>query len=87
MSRYHQADVRVVAGRGISEVEQELRALCNDPTREEACVVFVETPLIWTSEFGAAMLLRVLQQPFVLITGDNIDQCVPYKWVRWLVCG
>jgi hypothetical protein len=71
--------VRIVAGRPTHEVEQELHTRCNDPAREEACIVFVQSGLIWTEEYGAAMLLRVLQQPFVLITGDNEDLCVPYK--------
>jgi hypothetical protein len=75
---YHQADVRITGG----DAETAARALekaCNNETRTEACIIFMETELIRNSSYGAALLLRVVQQPFVLISAGNKAECVPYK--------
>ena len=68
-------------GTAQKDAERELQAQCNDPARPEACVVFLQTDLIRSSGEGAALLLRVIQQPFILITGSNDDECMPYRSV------
>ena len=68
-------------GTSNKDAERELHAQCNDPARKEACVVFLQTDLYRSSGEGTALLLRVIQQPFILITGNNDDECVPYKAV------
>eukprot|EP00952_Eustigmatos_sp_NYUAD-ZCMA_P004731 20804-Eustigmatos_ZCMA.PRE.1 len=41
----------------------------------------MRTVLVRSAELGATLLLRVLQQPFVLISANNIDECAPYRSV------
>jgi hypothetical protein len=75
---YHQADVHITGG----ETESAARALekaCNDEARTEACIIFMQTELIRSNSHGAALLLRVVQQPFILVSAGNGDECIPYK--------
>ena len=44
-------------------------------------MVFLQTDLLRVASHGAALLLRVIEQPFILITGNNDDECLPYRSV------
>lgn len=77
---YHQADVRLTGG----STEEQARALdkhCNDPKREEACIIFVQTELMRSTGLGASLIMRVVQQPFIVVSAGNDDECVPYRVV------
>lgn len=73
---YHQADVRIISGTPVEAARIDLHEKCNAIT-ERACIIFLETSLIHSNTLGCAFLLEVLERPFVLITADNRDDCVP----------
>ena len=77
---YHHADV-VIAGTSPQAAERELDERCNNKESGRACIIFVQRPLIHSDYLGAAFLLRVLKRPFVLLTADNDDPCLPYDSV------
>jgi hypothetical protein len=82
------ADVRVVDEKAdVAALEAGLDAACNARGGARgACVVFSTPRVLRSGTHGAALLLRVLQRPFVLITADNEDECVPWRGAPVYVC-
>ena len=76
----HHSDVIIRTDTKHDQIEENLSRACNSPHSDHACVVFVQTEAIWTDEIGAALLVRTIHQPFVLITASNSDICVPYPY-------
>jgi hypothetical protein len=74
---YHQADVRIISGASVEVVRAQLHEKCNTNT-ERACIIFLETFLL-SDTLGCSLLLEMLKRPFVLITADNRDNCVPFS--------
>lgn len=78
---YHHADIRIVQGSQSKDVALHLEALCNQRLDGKACVIFLDTSLIHDVRLGASMLHQMLRRPFILITANNDDECVPYSTV------
>jgi hypothetical protein len=74
--------VRLTSSVSEAQAVAALDEQCNDETRRDACVIFMETSEMRSVLRGVPVLLRVLQQPFVLVTADNTDECVPFKVSR-----
>lgn len=74
---YHQADVRIISGTPVEVARMDLHEKCNKKS-ERACIIFLVTSLIHSYTLGCSFLLEVLERPFVLITADNHDECVPF---------
>lgn len=74
---YHQADVRIISGTPVKVARAQLHEKCNTNT-ERACIIFLATSEILSDTLGCSLLLEMLKRPFVLITADNRDDCVPF---------
>ena len=74
---YHQADVRIISGTTVKVARTQLHEKCNKNT-ERACIIFLATSEILSDTLGCSLLLEMLKCPFVLITADNRDDCVPF---------
>jgi hypothetical protein len=70
------ADVIITKETSAGDAKQQLRR-CNSDG-ERACIIFVETIVLYRREAGwPELILRIVQKPFVLITTDRYDHCVP----------
>jgi hypothetical protein len=48
-----------ITTQGMEDIERDLNAECNDDSRAEACVIFMQTDNLRSTMKGAALLLRV----------------------------